>query len=89
MDRPDDFAHSFIVSVRLLTESRRRAGASWQAQVTHVPSGERRYFRDLDGIFLYIALRLARAGLRLGAYWRARVCADALRRQLTGRGVRD
>ena len=45
--------HSFVVKIRLEeTPDARRA--VWRGQITHVPSGERRYLKDLDSIKSFI-----------------------------------
>lgn len=42
--------HSFIVKVWVEKAARRFRRGSWHGYITHVPSGERRYLKDLDGI---------------------------------------
>ena len=42
--------HSFIVKVWVEKAARRFRPARWHGYITHVPSGERRYLKNLDGI---------------------------------------
>ncbi len=64
--------HSFVVRV-WLEESVQEAGrATWRGHVTHVPSGERRYLKDLDDTTAFMAFYLKKMGVKLGARWRLR-----------------
>ena len=44
---PESNVHSFIVKLWL-------EEAGWHGQITHVPSGERRYLKDLRDIVTFI-----------------------------------
>ncbi len=46
--------HSFIVKVWVEKAARRFRRARWHGYITHVPSGERRYLKNLDGIRTFI-----------------------------------
>jgi hypothetical protein len=59
-------AHPFIVKV-WLEETAEEAGlASWRGHITHVPSGRRQYFQDLDGIAAFVAPYLEQMEVKLG-----------------------
>jgi hypothetical protein len=64
-------AHSFIVKV-WLEEGAKAGQVTWCGHITHVPSGERRYLRDLDDITTFIAAYLERMGVKPGIRWRIR-----------------
>jgi hypothetical protein len=58
--------HSFIIKI-WLEESVEEAGrARWRGYITHVPSGERSYLKDLDDIVAFMAPYLEGMGLKLG-----------------------
>jgi hypothetical protein len=65
--------HSFIVKLWIEKAAGRFRRAKWRGYITHVPSGERRYLKDLDGIIAFIAPRLDRVGARAG------ICRRVLR----------
>lgn len=46
--------HSFIVKVWVEKAARRFRRERWHGYITHVPSGERRYLKNLDGIKTFI-----------------------------------
>jgi hypothetical protein len=52
MDQTESKVHSFIVKLWLEGETNL---LSWHGQVTHVPSGERRYFKRLSEITDFIS----------------------------------
>ena len=55
--------HSFIVKIwreSLVQEGRR---VTWRGHITHVPSGERRYLRDLNDLVAFIVPYLERMGV--------------------------
>ena len=54
MDSSEAQVHSFIVKLWLDSVADEAERAAWQGQITHVPGGERRAFRDLDEIRLFI-----------------------------------
>ena len=58
--------HSFIIKI-WLEESVEEAGrAKWRGHITHVPSGERSYLKDLDDIIAFMVPYLEGMGLKLG-----------------------
>lgn len=50
MDLSESHVHSFIVKLWLESVTEEAGRAVWHGQITHVPGGERRHFRDLDEI---------------------------------------
>ena len=75
MDHQDADAttsHSFIVKVWLERTRSAVQGPTWRGRIIHVPSGEQQYVQELDGIALFIALRLAELGVRFSPLWRLR-----------------
>ena len=56
--------HSFIVKVWLEEEATKDSDSVWHGQITHVPSGEKRYLNNLDQISLFIQPYLEAMGIR-------------------------
>jgi hypothetical protein len=54
MDLSESEVHSFVVKLWLDSVADEAERVVWQGQITHVPGGERRYFRDLDEIRAFI-----------------------------------
>jgi hypothetical protein len=61
-----------VFILRFWCETREIEGASleWRGVIEHLPSGQRRYFRDLDEIANFISPYLQEIGYRPGCYWR-------------------
>jgi hypothetical protein len=78
MEPHESKSHSFIVKVWIEDTGQRAGRLVWRGRITHVPSGERRYLRDLNMISAFIAPYLSDLGVQLGAYWELR---DWLRRR--------
>jgi hypothetical protein len=72
MDLLEFNTHSFIVKVWLEETTEEADRAVWRGHITHVPSGERHYLKDLDDITAFIAPYLEKMGVKLGLFWRAR-----------------
>ena len=68
MDPFESSTHSFIVKIWLEEAAQEGDRPFWRGHITHVPSKERRYVEDLNGIIDFIVLYLeelrskARAG---------------------------
>jgi hypothetical protein len=62
MDSSEPQVHSFIVKLWLESEAGGKGGAVWRGHITHVPGGDRRYFRDLGEIRRFVEPYLAREG---------------------------
>ena len=76
MDLPETTTQSFIVKVWLEATAEEAGGARWRGYITQVPSGERRYLKDLDDITAFIAPYLERMGVRLATRWRVGRCLE-------------
>ncbi len=75
-------AQSFIVKVWVEERAEEAGRGVWRGHITHVPSSERRYLKNLDEIGDFIAPYLEAMGVKLGMGWRMR----HLLKHLTGRG---
>ena len=64
--------HSFIVKIWLEERTNESEPLIWRGHITHVPSGQRRYLRNLDEVTNFIALFLQGMGVQLGKFWRAK-----------------
>lgn len=64
--------HSFIVKVWLEETAEETNKPIWRGHITHVPSGKRNYFQDLNGIIAFVTPFLERLGVRLGIIWQIR-----------------
>lgn len=71
MEQPD--THSFVVKVYLEETVEEVGRARWRGRVTHVTSGERRYFENLSGIAAFIKPYLERWGVKFGIFQRLRL----------------
>jgi hypothetical protein len=58
--------HSFIIKLRLEEALYESGPTTWHGYITHVPSGERSYLRDLDGIAAFITPYLEAGGVKTG-----------------------
>jgi len=65
MDLPESNTHSFVIKVWLEETAEEAGRATWRGHITHVPSGERRYLKDLDDITAFIASYLKGMGIEL------------------------
>ena len=64
MDLPELHTHSFIVKIWLETPPDGAHPAAWRGHITHVPSGRRRYLRDLEAIRAFISPYLNAMGVK-------------------------
>lgn len=64
--------HSFIVKIWLEETAEETNKPIWRGHITHVPSGKRNYFQDLNGINAFVTPFLERLGVRLGIIWQIR-----------------
>lgn len=62
--------HSFIVKIWLEETAQEAGVARWRGHVTHVPSGDRHYVRDLSDVTALFASYLQDMKVRLGLRWR-------------------
>ena len=70
MDTYESNTHSFIVKVWLEDNDEKNERPTWRGHVTHVPSNQRRYVDDLNGISKFISSYLERMGVGVGERWR-------------------
>jgi hypothetical protein len=82
MDEIESAAQSFIVRVWVEERAQEGGQSTWRGHITHVPSGERRYLKNLDEIGDSISPYLEAMGVKLGVRWRMRCWL----RHLMGRG---
>ena len=61
---------SFIVKIWLEETFEETGKARWGGHITHVPSGERRYLKDLSDIGIFILPYLDSMRVRSGFRWR-------------------
>ena len=58
--------HSFIVKVLVEEDATKNSETIWHGHITHVPSGERRYLKNLGEITAFIEPYLKAMGVRFG-----------------------
>jgi hypothetical protein len=69
----EPYTHSFIVKIWLEETIEETGQAEWRGYITHVPSNERRYVRNMNEIAVFVAPYLEAMGVKLGSWWRVRV----------------
>lgn len=62
MDEFESVTQSFIIKIWLEEMVKESGRALWRGHVTHVPSGERRYLKDLEAILAFIGPYLEEMG---------------------------
>ena len=65
-------AQSFIVKVWVEDSTETGGQGVWRGHITHVPSHERRYLKNLGEIEDFIAPHLEAMGVKLSIRWRVR-----------------
>ena len=63
--------HSFIIKLWLEKAAGGESPAVWRGHITHVPSGERRYLKDLGGVTAFITPYLEAMGVEVSPCRRA------------------
>ena len=63
---------SFIVKVWVEDSAGEGGRGVWHGHITHVPSHERHYLKNLSEIEDFIAPHLEQMGVKLGMRWRVR-----------------
>jgi hypothetical protein len=71
---------SFIVKIWLEETAEEAGAATWRGHITHVPSGDRQYIKDLDQVRDFVAPYLEEMGVR----FRAQSRVQRWMKQLTG-----
>ena len=82
MDSLKPEAQSFIIKVWVEDGDGEAGQGVWRGHITHVPSYERRYLKNLGEIEDFIAPHLEEMGVKLGMRWRLRRWLE----RLMGRG---
>jgi hypothetical protein len=78
--------HPFTIRIWLEETAEEAGRAGWRGHITHVPSGRRRYLKDLDDITAFIAPYLGRMGVALGPFWRAKQWLKRWKKCMVERG---
>jgi hypothetical protein len=65
-------SQSFIVKLWIDDCAEEVSRARWHGHITHVPSGDRSYIEDLDGITAFISPYLKTIGVRRGLWRRVK-----------------
>ncbi|HLF84169.1 MAG TPA: hypothetical protein VI837_08350 [Blastocatellia bacterium] len=72
MDLSDPNTHSFIVKIWIERAPEGRRSADWRGHITHVPSGQRQYLKDLREIRQFMLPYLKVMGADVGRLGRAK-----------------
>lgn len=65
-------AHSFIVKIWIEEPAEKTGLGRWRGHITHVLTGNRRYFEDLGEVVRFITLYLEQMNVRFGKLWKIR-----------------
>lgn len=65
MDEFEPHIHSFIIKLWLEETVKESGQILWRGHVTHVPSGERCYLKDLEEVVAFINSYLEEMGARI------------------------
>ncbi len=74
--------HPFIIRIWLEATACEAGRAIWRGHIIHVPSGKRRYLKDLDDIIDFIAPYLEDMGVKPGLYRQVRQWLKRLKLRL-------
>ena len=66
MDSFESNTHSFVIKIWLEETDERSDFSAWRGHVTHVPTRNRRYVDDLQGITDFITIYLQQLGADVG-----------------------
>ena len=64
MPSPEIDNHSFVIRIWLEEPAEETGQELWRGHITHVVSGNRAYFQDLDGIISFLIPYLGQMGVR-------------------------
>jgi hypothetical protein len=70
MDLVEPGTQSFIVKIWVEDSAEDTSRGVWHGHITHVPSHQRRYLKDLSEIQDFIAPHLEEMGVKVGKRWR-------------------
>lgn len=62
--------HAFVVRIWLEDKANPNKRAVWTGHITHVPSGEKKYFQNLWEVIDFMSPYLEEAGIKKPWYWR-------------------
>ena len=65
-------SHSFILKIWLEEPHELQGSAQWRGHITHVPTGRRRYLKDLNGIARFLIPYLEAMNAHVGFLWKLR-----------------
>jgi hypothetical protein len=63
VERSEFAPQSFVIKIWLEEAAAEGTRATWRGHITHVPSGQRRYIQDLEGISAFVAPYLRQMGV--------------------------
>lgn len=66
----ENSTHSFIVKIWLEKTLEEVKHPIWRGHITHIPSGERRYFQKLGEMSAFIELYLSQMGVQMPRFQR-------------------
>ena len=72
MDLVEPDTQSFIVKIWVEESAEDTSRGIWHGHITHIPSHQRRYLKDLSEIQNFIAPHLEEMGVKVGKCWRLR-----------------
>jgi hypothetical protein len=72
MDLVESDTQSFIVKIWVEESGEDTSRGVWHGHITHIPSHQRRYLKDLNEIQDFIAPHLEEMGVKVGKRWRLR-----------------
>jgi hypothetical protein len=84
MDLSESDSHSFIIRIWIEETVEEAGRATWRGHITHVPTGERRYFQNLGEIVTFIAPYLGQMGVKPKWRWQLIRSLDRFRFHLRG-----
>ena len=70
MDQVEPDTQSFIVKVWVEDRAGETGGGAWHGHITHIPSRDRRYLKNLEEIQDFIAPHLEAMGVKISRRWR-------------------
>ena len=70
MDLVEPDTQSFIVKIWVEESAEDVSRGVWHGHITHIPSHQRRYLKDLSEIQDFIAPHLEEMGVKVGKRWR-------------------
>lgn len=72
MDLIEPDTQSFVVKIWVEESGEDTSRNVWHGHITHIPSHQRRYLKDLNEIQDFIAPHLEEMGVTVGKRWRLR-----------------